>query len=124
MNKLFLDRYMKDNFKKYNKTWDKSDYIKAHRILWLSISHEISVLKNSVISYTIKESIVTRLWGVDLPNYCFMCALVDTCVECPICHNLIWEGCLDGLYEKFCSSYDWKKQAKLAYKIAMLPEVR
>ena len=106
----------------------KQEALSWHRKMWIWIAREIARNKRVMEVVGLKEKFCKNN-GVSPSSHCFCCEYVYCKYEYLWCTNclLIWDGnnhgsCIEGEYSdiKLCSN--WKKQAKLAYKIAMLPE--
>lgn len=116
----------------------KPEAIKWHRRMWIWIAREIARKRRVLSVAELKKKFILNNGLGKIKNDCFCCAYVYQnnienwynnefyCNEyCPIVWN---EGgtCCENRseYDAVCSvDYnDWKKQARLAYKIAMLPE--
>ena len=111
----------------------REEAISEHRKMWNWIADRIEEEKEYQDIEDLKIEYCDREGFDDIENNCFCCEYTNcVCEFCPI----EWESeagdymCLDQYKEKDCKGLymlcfdelDWKEQAKLARKIANLPE--
>lgn len=114
----------------------KQEAIQWHRKMWIWIAKEIARNKQVLDIVTLKKVFILNNGLCKIKSDCFCCDYVYHnnkeqwyedefyCDEyCPIVWN---EGYCCASRSEYhliiCVCNNWKKQAKLAYKIAMLPE--
>lgn len=126
----------------------KHEALQWHKKMWVWIAREIASHKKVMDIAELKDKFIDNELGDDaiVRNSCFCCQYAikrifggefeDFCDYCPIdwgcktnafmCEDKNEESDGLGLWWRCWLCYknkrDWKKQSKLAYKIAMLPE--
>lgn len=110
----------------------REEAISKHRKMWNWIADRIEEEKEDQdiedlkIEYCHDEEVRVK-------NNCFCCEYINcVCVFCPIkweskvenymCIDEYKENDSEGIYSIWCDETDWREQAKLARKIANLPE--
>lgn len=111
----------------------KQEALAWHRKMWIWIAKEIARCKHAVYIIDLKRRFCLENNIRGLKGMCFCCEYVhqiNNYVSHEACLNLcpvVWQEstskvCEFAEYGSVFECDDWKKQAKLAYKIAMLPE--
>lgn len=107
----------------------KQEALQWHRRMWIWIAREIARCKCVMHVMFLKEDFC-EMFNLNPTVSCFCCEYAYDnghvkCGKCPV----IWcneksKSCLNrnSEYIAIGKCRNWKKQAKLAYKIAMLPE--
>lgn len=105
----------------------KKEAISWHRRMWLWIAKEIARNKEIMDILDLKYKFCLVLNNQNLTNYCYCCDYAkQEWIDCRLC-PLIWGEdenlkCEQAEYAAIYHCTSWKRQAKLAYRIAMLPE--
>lgn len=126
--------------------WTREDFIFHHRKMWNWITNKTLKLKRKVIEEEYFETMGISEYEIPI-NTSYCCAYDMKCMEnsnyiialrcenCPIdwnssmkkhmCQNMNVEYDCEGLYLKYyrCDIDNYKEAARLASKIASLPEV-
>lgn len=106
----------------------KEEAIRKHRILWNAIADETEKKKCIVGKAEIFNKVFPSVGRII--HYCFLCEYnkynVNACQECLLERNKEESeiGCLGGLYNDWVNAQDWQESARIARKIANLPERR
>lgn len=112
----------------------KKEAISWHRRMWIWIAKQIAKHRKVMDIVELKTQFCD-MFNVHPDRYCFCCEYDNNwCKSCPV----VWKNenyvecsfCMDSEYEQCVLLYEgdehnnnnWKKQAKIAYRIAMLPE--